>query len=123
MGYSFLADVNPIYCLYSSLFPTLIYALMGTSQYVSVGTFAALSIMTGSAIKETQILVSRERRVADSALFLSERNSSMANLVLPSDHSTTTVPINSAKPEVYSNEQIAFVCTFVVGIYLLLFGD
>ncbi len=39
MGYSFLAQVKPVYCLYSSFFPILIYSIMGTSRHCSVGKF------------------------------------------------------------------------------------
>lgn len=42
MGYSFLAKVNPIYCLYTAVFPTLIYAILGTSAHCSIGLFCSL---------------------------------------------------------------------------------
>jgi MFS superfamily sulfate permease-like transporter len=37
MGYSLLANVSPVYGLYSSFFPALIYSIMGSSRHAAVG--------------------------------------------------------------------------------------
>ena len=37
MGYSLLAGVSPIYGLYSSFFPALIYSLFGSSRHAAIG--------------------------------------------------------------------------------------
>lgn len=37
MGYSLIAQVPPVYGLYSAFFPALIYSLMGTSRQCAVG--------------------------------------------------------------------------------------
>ncbi|RNA37156.1 solute carrier family 26 member 6-like, partial [Brachionus plicatilis] len=50
MGYAFLATLPPIYGLYTSFFPALIYFFLGTSKQISIGTFAIPSLMTGSMI-------------------------------------------------------------------------
>ncbi|XP_067127900.1 prestin-like [Centruroides vittatus] len=50
MAYGQLADVSPINGLYTSFFPVLIYALMGTSKQLSVGTYAVMSLMVGGIV-------------------------------------------------------------------------
>jgi len=54
MAYSLLASLPPIYGLYTSFFPVLIYWIFGTSKHISVGTFAVVSLMVANAITKVQ---------------------------------------------------------------------
>ncbi|KAH8030968.1 hypothetical protein HPB51_012436 [Rhipicephalus microplus] len=66
-GYSLLAEVSPIYGLYTSLFPMLMYAVFGSSRHASIGAFAVVSIMTGNLVEENK----REYTAAEVATTLS----------------------------------------------------
>ncbi|MEL7341292.1 MAG: sulfate permease, partial [Bacteroidota bacterium] len=50
MAYALLAGMPPIYGLYASTLPLLIYALLGTSRQLSVGPVAMIALLTAAGI-------------------------------------------------------------------------
>ena len=50
MAYGMLAGVEPVYGIYTGLWPVLVYVLLGNMPHVSMGTFAVISIMVKSVV-------------------------------------------------------------------------
>ncbi|MEL6650522.1 MAG: SulP family inorganic anion transporter, partial [Bacteroidota bacterium] len=50
MAYALLAGMPPIYGLYASTLPLLIYAFLGTSRQLSVGPVAMIALLTAAGI-------------------------------------------------------------------------
>lgn len=54
MGFALLAALPPVYGLYTSFFPSLIYWIFGTSRQISMGTLAITSLMAGKLILDLE---------------------------------------------------------------------
>ena len=55
IAYAFLAGIPPIYGLYSSLIPLLVYAFLGTSRHLSIGPVAVTSILLMTGISKLAV--------------------------------------------------------------------
>ncbi|KAM8907956.1 prestin isoform 2-T2 [Spinachia spinachia] len=101
LAYAMLAAVPPVYGLYSSFYPVLLYTFFGTSRHISVGTFAVISLMIGAVVV---------REAPDSMFYLLPTNGSNASTVLD-------VEARDAR-----RVQVAVVLTTLVGIIQLALG-
>ncbi|XP_054156044.1 solute carrier family 26 member 6-like isoform X2 [Oppia nitens] len=113
MGYSLLAQVSPIYGLYSSFFPALIYSFMGSSRHASIGTFAIVSLMTGSIINEMNAS-------NDNPLVMTAAAAAINETIIGSTATTTAASIGGQR--LYSNIEMASMIALLIGAYQLLFG-
>ncbi|TRZ02703.1 hypothetical protein DNTS_022677 [Danionella cerebrum] len=99
MAYALLAAVPPVFGLYSSFYPILIYFIFGTSKHISVGTYAVMSVMIGSVA---------ERLAPDSDFIIPGNDTNITNI--------DTVAQDAKRV------QIAATVTFLSGIFQLLLG-
>ncbi|KAF9276330.1 hypothetical protein BGZ68_010086 [Mortierella alpina] len=51
MAYAMLAPLPPVYGLYTSVVPILIYCIFGTSKHMHTGTFAITTLLLGQAVR------------------------------------------------------------------------
>lgn len=98
MAYALLASLRPVYGLYTSLFPVLIYFIFGTSRHISVGTFAVISIMIGSVT---------ERLAPDGNYFINGTNG------------TGSVDIDARDAD---RVKVACALTLLTGVFQVLLG-
>ncbi|XP_076133411.1 solute carrier family 26 member 6 [Alosa pseudoharengus] len=99
MAYALLAAVPPVFGLYSSFYPILLYFIFGTSKHISVGTYAVMSVMIGSTTE----------RLAPDSDFMVWDNVSNSSIV---DF------INRDAERV----KVAAAVTFMSGLFQLLLG-
>eukprot|EP00457_Paulinella_chromatophora_P003611 gb/GEZN01003619.1/.p1 GENE.gb/GEZN01003619.1/~~gb/GEZN01003619.1/.p1 ORF type:complete len:628 (+),score=64.94 gb/GEZN01003619.1/:76-1959(+) len=52
LAYAALAGLPPVYGLYSSMLPCVVYAFLGTSRDLTVGPFALVSLLVGDGVKK-----------------------------------------------------------------------
>ena len=71
-----IAGVEPVYGLYTAIFPAFLYMFFGNSKYTALGGFAILSLMTKQAINKVSTLSATKynctRLVNETALLLNE---------------------------------------------------
>ncbi|KAJ3586793.1 hypothetical protein NHX12_013185 [Muraenolepis orangiensis] len=99
MASSLLAAVPPVFGLYSSFYPILVYFLFGTSRHVSIGTYAVLCVMIGGVTE----------RLAPDSDFMSWDNVSNASVVDLVSRDAERV-------------RVAAAVTFMSGLFQILLG-
>ncbi|XP_020828562.1 anion exchange transporter [Phascolarctos cinereus] len=51
LAFAILSSVHPVFGLYGSLFPAIIYAIFGMGRHVATGTFALTSLISANAVE------------------------------------------------------------------------
>ncbi|KAM6983046.1 LOW QUALITY PROTEIN: solute carrier family 26 member 6 [Tautogolabrus adspersus] len=99
MAYALLAAVPPVFGLYSSFYPVLIYFIFGTSKHISIGTYAVMSVMIGGVIE----------RVAPDSNFMIWNN----------ETNSSTVDVFARDAE---RVRVAAAVTLLSGLFQILLG-
>lgn len=99
MAYALLSSVPPVFGLYSSFYPVLIYFIFGTSKHISIGTYAVMSVMIGGVT---------ERLAPDSDFMMWDNvtNSSIVDTVSRDEERV----------------KVAMTVTFLSGLFQILLG-
>ncbi|XP_056132589.1 prestin [Lampris incognitus] len=101
LAYAMLAAVPPVYGLYSSFYPVLLYTFFGTSRHISIGTFAVISLMIGGVVV---------REAPDSSFYIQAANGTNGSL-------SVDVEARDAR-----RVQLAVVLTTLVGVIQFVLG-
>ncbi|KAL7399664.1 hypothetical protein ABVT39_028275 [Epinephelus coioides] len=99
MAYALLASVPPVFGLYSSFYPVLIYFIFGTSKHISIGTYAVMSVMIGGVIE----------RLAPDSNFMIWDNATNSSIVDVINRDAERV-------------RVAAAVTFMSGLFQILLG-
>ncbi|KAM6977372.1 solute carrier family 26 member 6 [Aplochiton taeniatus] len=99
MAYALLAAVPPVFGLFSSFYPILVYFIFGTSQHISVGTYAVMSVMIGGVTE----------RLAPDSDFATFNNLTNESIVDVAARDTERV-------------KVAAAVTFMSGLFQILLG-
>jgi len=102
LGYSLLAGLQPVYGIYSSFFPVIMYTLMATSKHLSIGTFAVTSLLTATAVD----------KIAPRPL----------NVQTSHDNVTTLQAVITPENIEATRVAVAATVAFMAGIFQMIFG-
>ncbi|XP_055881917.1 prestin-like isoform X4 [Biomphalaria glabrata] len=109
MAYGLLSTLQPVYGLYVSFFPVILYFFLGTSKHISLGTFAVISLMVGSAV---------DKGLKDNNIVLKTWNQTVDN---GGGNITFEIVDNSDEVET-AKLMLAMSVTFIAGVIQILLG-
>ncbi len=105
MGFALLTSLPPVTGLYTSFFPALVYFFFGTSNHLSMGTMALMSIMAGSVVDREVAMIDFEPVIMNNT----NENNTDSNLPVYDDY-------------VQAKIGIAVSLTLMMGMFQLLMG-
>ncbi|XP_065886960.1 prestin-like isoform X2 [Dysidea avara] len=101
MAYAVLANVPPVYGLYVSFLPPMVYSLFGTSRQISIGTLAITCLMVGNA--QSKYI---------------HNNPSLCEVYNETTGENTTSELYDCPAAL----DVVFTITFVTGLIMIVFG-
>ncbi|KAF9926561.1 hypothetical protein FBU30_003848 [Linnemannia zychae] len=107
MAYAMLAPLPPVYGLYTSVVPILIYCVFGTSRHMHTGTFAITTLLLGQAVRGLMA-----SQASSDDLTVSTGDFSIASTLLY-DSATPTLPDDSDYEQRFIG--MILMLSFVVG--------
>uniref|UniRef100_A0A0N5A4B7 STAS domain-containing protein n=1 Tax=Parastrongyloides trichosuri TaxID=131310 RepID=A0A0N5A4B7_PARTI len=114
IAYALLTGVDPIYGLYSSFFAVFLYIFFGTSKYVSIGSFAIVSLMTGVAANNVMAKLEKQA-FSERVHFLEEHSGEQIDI-----HNLTEIVANNFKD--LDRITLVTTLTFFVGLVQVTLG-
>ncbi|KAK7488601.1 hypothetical protein BaRGS_00020218, partial [Batillaria attramentaria] len=108
MAYGQLSTLPPVFGLYVSFFPVILYFFLGTSKHVSIGTFAVVSLMVGSVVDKGLAAKGIELRTW--------------NETVETNGNTTFQILDNSAEVLQAKLHFAMAVTFAVGCVQLLLG-
>lgn len=117
MAYGMLTTLDPVYGLYTSFFPVIIYFFFGTSRHISIGTFAVACLMMGSAIEKG--LKSPNVHIITTCVNVTSSVTPVSNLT---NETVQQFSLSCSDNTESVKLQIAMAVTFMVGLIQLVMG-
>lgn len=117
MAYGMLTTLDPVYGLYTSFFPVIIYFFFGTSRHISIGTFAVACLMMGSAIEKG--LKSPNVHIITTCVNVTSSVTPVSNLT---NETVQQFSLSCSDNTESVKLQIAMAVTFLVGLIQLVMG-
>lgn len=117
MAYGMLTTLDPVYGLYTSFFPVIIYFFFGTSRHISIGTFAVACLMMGSAIEKG--LKSPNVHIITTCVNVTSSVTPVSNLT---NETVQQLSLSCSDNTESVKLQIAMAVTFMVGLIQLVMG-
>lgn len=117
MAYGMLTTLDPVYGLYTSFFPVIIYFFFGTSRHISIGTFAVACLMMGSAIEKG--LKSPNVNIITTCVNVTSSVTPVSNLT---NETVQQFSLSCSDNTESVKLQIAMAVTFMVGLIQLVMG-
>ncbi|XP_060593517.1 prestin-like [Ruditapes philippinarum] len=126
MAYAMLATLPPVYGLYTSFFPVIVYFLFGSSKHISLGTASVPCLMIGTAISKGLDGLSKSEVIPSlsnatwNAIKINTDNLSETTTTTTKSISTADDTSEMSPEELDLRLQFAMSVTFMVGVIQLL---